>query len=417
MSVYTSQVKTYFYDPIHHTNKRSEFKLDVEKLYLPNFRLCNVGCKITNQGSDFNYNKACGVKSLVKNIYLMDGNVIIDSLVKANRWLAFKSFQTTNDNNTDFKQKDVIGMGYVFQKNATTDVNGLIREFDLTEAIVSSSDETPTGWLAVQEMLSFLSSVQYVSTSLFKNLRLVIEWESDVSVVLTGTLSGQTISSVVQPLLVVDCIEDEKVNMEYLKSWKGSEWVAIENDTTVLQANPEIGGTAPLAGSTQTKKFKFNNFNNKTVSAILLQKEGSTTVSDFYKKLGSEATVGEEIMVRVNNKNILPQSVIGANEKLALLNDSFGVMNTHTGCNSLNLYSETTIMEHPVQRQQHQAYMGLLLPTIEKVSALEIVYSRVKSQLTNGTNQYDQRLNLNLFGKVSKAVVISKPGEYSVVYL
>lgn len=407
MSVYTSQVKTYFYDPVHHTNKRSEFKLDVEKLYLPNMRLCNVGAVITNQDSLIDYNKACGVKALVKNIFLMDGNVIIDSLVKANRWLAFKAYQASNDSNTDFKQKDRIGMGYVFQKNGTTDPQ-LIREFDLTESLVADdSDNTPTGWLSLQDMLSFLTSVQYVSTSLFKNLRVVIEWESDVNVVLSGTITTQTISSVVQPLLVVDVIEDDSVNMEYLKSWKGSEWKAVENDMTILEAYTGTG--------TQTKKFKFNNFSNKTVSSILLQKEGASSVSEFYKKLGSEAVVGEQIMVRVNNKNILPQPLVGANEKLALLHDSFGVMNTHHGANSLNLYSEGTIMEKPVQRQQHQAYVGLLLPTIEKVGALELEYSRVKS--ANAYLQYDQALSLNLFGQVLKAVVVSKPGEYSVVYL
>ena len=411
MSVYTNQVKTYFYDPIHHTNKRSEFKLDIDKLYLSNFRLCNVGCKITNASSTFDYNKACGVKSLVRNIYLYDGNVIIDSLVKANRWLAFKSFQVSNDTNTDFKEKEHIGMGYVFQKNSPADSLAKIREFDLTESLVSSTDKTTTGWLSLQDMLTFLTSVQYVSTSLFKNLRLVVEWESDVNVILSGTITNQTISSVVQPLLVVDVIEDDKVNSAYLSSWKGSEWKAVENDMTVLSANPTVGGTAV---NVQTKKFKFNNFSNKTVSSILLQKEGKTTVSTFYKKLGSEAVVGEQIMVRVNNRNILPQPLVGANEKLALLHDSFGVMNTHTGCNSLNLYSEGTIMENPVQRQQHQAYVGLLLPTIEKVGALELEYSRVKA--ANAYDQYDQELSLNLFGQVLKAVVVSK-GEYQVVYL
>jgi len=411
MSVYTNQVKTYFYDPVHHSNKRSEFKLDIDKLYLSNFRLCNVGCVITNASSTIDYNKACGVKSLVRNIYLYDGNVIIDSLVKANRWLAFKSFQVSNDTNTDFKEKEHIGMGYVFQKNSPADSLAKIREFNLTESLVSSTNETTTGWLSIQDMLTFLTSVQYVSTSLFKNLRLVIEWESDVNVILSGTITNQTISSVVQPLLVVDVIEDDKVNSAYLSSWKGSEWKAVENDMTVLSANPIVGGT-PV--NVQTKKFKFNNFSNKTVSSILLQKEGKSSFSAFYKKLGSEAVVGEQIMVRVNNKNILPQPLVGANEKLALLHDSFGVMNTHTGCNSLNLYSEGTIMENPVQRQQHQAYVGLLLPTIEKVGALEIEYSRVKS--ANNYLEYDQELSLNLFGQVLKAVVVSK-GEYQVVYL
>jgi hypothetical protein len=411
MSVYTNQVKTYFYDPVHHSNKRSEFKLDIDKLYLSNFRLCNVGCKISNQASTIDYNKACGVKSLVRNIYLYDGNVIIDSLVKANRWLAFKSFQTSNDNNMDFKSKDHSGMGYVFQENSPIDALGKIREFNNTEAVVSSTDgQTPTGWLSLQDMFTFLGSVQYVSTSLFKNLRVVVEWESDVNVIFSNTSSSPVItpiiSSVVQPLLVVDVIEDDKVNSEYLSSWKGSQWKAVENDMTVLGATTSEG--------TQTKKFKFNNFSNKTVSSILLQKEGTSSVSQFYKKLGSEVTVGEQIMVRVNNKNILPQPLVGANEKLALLHDSFGVMNTHTGCNSLNLYSEGTIMENPVQRQQHQAYVGLLLPTIEKVGALEIEYSRVKS--ANPYLEYNQELSLNLFGQVLKAIVVSK-GEYQVVYL
>jgi hypothetical protein len=71
-------------------------------------------------------------------------------------------------------------------------------------------------------------------------------------------------------------------------------------------------------------------------------------------------------------------------------------------------------MENPVQRQQHQAYVGLLLPTIEKVGALELEYSRVKA--ANAYDQYDQELSLNLFGQVLKAVVVSK-GEYQVVYL
>lgn len=409
MSVYTSQVKSYFYDPVHHSNKRSEFKLDSEKLYLSNFRLDNVGCKISNRNDTHNYNKTGGVKSLIKNIYLMDGNVQLDTLVKANRWLAFKSMQVSNDSNTDFKNKDISGMGYVFQKNAITDANPLVREFDLTGSTVSSSDQTPTGWLSLQEMLPFLTSVQYVSSSLFKNLRVIVEWESDVNVVLTGTITNQTITAVLQPILIVDVIEDDKINTEYVSSWKGSQWNAIENDMTVLDRIVNVE-----AGKSQTKKFKFNNFCNKTVSSILLQKEGTTTTSSFYKKLGSEMVIGEQLMVRVNNKNILPMPLTGANEKLALLHDSYGVLNVHTGCNSLNLYSGGTIMQHPAQRQEHQAYIGLLLPTIEKVGSLELEYSRVKSQ--NSIDQYDQTLNLNLFGTVLKGIVVSK-GQYQVVYL
>lgn len=399
MSIYTENIKTQIIDPVHHSNKRCEMRLVTGKQYLSNLRVCGLGATVSDQAVGVDYNKIGGIKSLIKNAYLMDGNVVIDQLVNVNKYCSFKNYNKTNQKASDFKALDKSGMGFIYSKDADEETSSAqalrVREFNEAHGLPSETEsETPQAWLDMKDLFPVLKSLQFVDTTVFKNLRIVLEFDTSVNVLTAGGTPQVKVVKVLQPTLVAD---------EVLMPMKASSsvvWNAIEGDSTVLPQG------------TLNKTFRFNGFNGKRVSAVLLQKEPVGVKSDFYQSLGSVAMKNEQIMVRIDGADALPVPMNKANARLALLRDTWGNCNSYPCVNSLSMYNPETFVKDSADRLQHLDYFGCAIGSTTPLKDVQLVYQREASN----SAFYTQELKLNMWGLVSKSIIVKADGSYTVQY-
>ena len=172
----TNKIQTKVLDPIYHTNRRTEFQIEPNAVILGNMRLTNIGFINTSVGAAIN-SKLGVLGMLVKNIYLMDGGTVIDQMQDLPQFLSFKYQNTPNDKNVSvnatlngsqngFSQKS--GMA----NNARSDIISPKKQY-------KDDNTTFKGWSGLNKILSFLDRATYISTTIFKRLRLVIEYKND----------------------------------------------------------------------------------------------------------------------------------------------------------------------------------------------------------------------------------------------
>jgi len=99
-------------------------------------------------------------------------------------------------------------------------------------------------------------------------------------------------------------------------------------------------------------------------------------------------------------------------QRLALLHDSFGVLNTHTCASDLKMYGAEAIVENDDDRCGRLDWFGCIVN--KRVSALDLEYSR--SIVGGAQARYNQALTLNVFYGVVKALVKTAKG-FEVVYV
>jgi hypothetical protein len=416
---HSAGIKTSLIDAVYdRTNFRSEFRFDVDKVYLSNARLLNVG--VVKVGGDASsYNKLVGSYGVIKQISLMDGNETLSNMVDFNRYTAFKSFVKKNDENNSIKkflQKN--DMGFVFNDTAT---NTRLEGLEDTTAIQTTEVATGKGWLSLRECIPFLSASQYVPTNVFRNLRLVIEYDTQVS----SFASNDTLSyNTLEPLLVCDMMVNSKVATQMMMEYKGLSWVDVETDRMVL---PEI---FPVPNETtpnpqQQTSFLVNGFNGKSCNrmvlcnvptGILTYKEGNFYT--LYSNMGSMNQYQQSVQVQLNGSNLFTEPINTPNKRLASLVDNYGDATMPLGYGTYD--GLTDLVENPLEVLGNTDYTCFSLGGA-RVQELVIEYSRVgvyDADLVEaqGLGRFNQRLTLQLFGEVQKRLVMNGKGQYVIAY-
>ena len=171
MSVFSSSIKSQIIDPVFSSNSRCEFRLaNRGESYLPTMKIGNLG--LSTSGNDSTYHFGPGALSVISRIQLLDGNEPIDTLRNVGQWLTFKNSLRSNSQNDNVFNKMVGGsLGW------STGASGELLSNDNKLINQEGSAET-LGTLDLREVFPFLNSVSSVSTKLFKNLRVVIEYNT-----------------------------------------------------------------------------------------------------------------------------------------------------------------------------------------------------------------------------------------------
>jgi hypothetical protein len=147
---------------------------------------------------------------------------------------------------------------------------------------------------------------------------------------------------------------------------------------------------------------------------LVIQKKGTTDVSALYKSHGSITGYGEAVQVVVNGSNIFPlEGIIGANQRLALLHDTFGACDAHPSSANLAIYNVADFIEEAGDRVGQTDYFGCVVG--KPITSLELQYSRYYDTVALD-GRYNQPLTLNIFGSVLKSIVKTPQG-YSVLYV
>jgi len=418
MAFYTNSVYTKIYNSVFDQSKyRSEFRLEADTLFLSNMRILNLGLTST-EATDKRYNLVNGVGAIIKNIYLYDGSVILDKVINFGDYSAFTAYNKSNQVNSDLaKLLSRNSLGFVYERepnNANSaSKNILIKEtFPNAPDIPRATQEnTPMGFLNLREVFPLLKGaggLKYIHTGLFKNLRVVIEYNIAGSV----TAGLGEVTATTMPILVADCLQDPAVASKFLSEFKQQTWVSNEVESVVVPASTTVG--------TQSEKFRLTGALGKTVNYMLVQKKGVTGLSTLYDSHASETMVDETFQIRCNGEDVLPESgVVSSNHRLALLHDTFGVCNAHTCAAELPMYNVGQFIEGDTNADPKRAgrldYFGCAIN--QKVGSLDLLYGRKISTTAGVPAKYRGAITLNVFYGIVKQIVKDGKGGYSVLYL
>lgn len=420
MSYYTSEVSSKLIDPnVYISNLRVEFQLPKND-YGNRMRLQNIG--LTAAGTP-QYNTYIGAVSSIKSVRLLNGRDELDSCREVNRFLSWKRFNKSNTLSLGIGQqsyKNKYGLCYSGDGTGADAANAqkkITKPMDLGGAaklqLTINESTTPKAYLDLKECLPFLNAVEVLPADLFPQLRLVIEYETDVRNMIT--VDNQTVTTT-RPLLAVDVIEDSQLVKNMMSSLNGITWNCIEHDLCRIQESN--------VNTTQKVVNRLNGFNNKRLMKFHIQKvptdkranvndaNGVRDGGDLY----SQAFYDELFNVRINGRPKI--AGVGAqypNQRLSLTVDAFGECTTFYGCNRQGVDQPSEVTSNNLN-SGCQDYYGLYVNDIIKDFELDI--SRTTKNNTVGVNfkkPQSAGYDVHVFGEIRKQFVVSG-SDYQVKY-
>lgn len=430
---YEGNVKNMLLDPVLDVkNNRSEFRLDnddSDRVVLSSLRINGLGVSKAGGG---HYNFAAGSYGLIKNIFLMDGNVVLDQCLNANGWMAFQNYLDFNDDNA-CKTKALAkhNLGYMVDGQSPADdvlTAGAAPRTDViyrsaSGLITNNADSlTDTGYLDLKRVLPMLGAVDVLPLAVFdKGLRIVIEYESNANKFLGDTANA---SSTIRPILSFDELTDPNEKAEAAKGFKGGAWLAIIHDRVNV---PSVASGAANVRPEQSVNVNVKNFRGKYLQKIVVAKNPKDAATfkavNQNSPMGAHASVlgiNEKMNFKINGAPKLPLDADRPNKRLALLTDAWGVCNSYPLCNdhgSDRNYFILASFDDASDRKLEvgvQDYFGLSIE--DQIRDMELSYTRT-NEGTGGTDneQYNSALDLNMWGLCRKQIVVGN-GKYQVVY-
>lgn len=448
-------------DPVYFNNTRSaEFRLNEENTaYLTSGMYLALGAEGTNATVNVvGYNRKAGVASLVSGIRLLDGGTVLAQLENAGVWMAWKG---TNHDNADAvsKRANSLATGSLINFHLATSATPLIVGHPTTPSIgtlaVDAADVS-LGHIAIKDFLKELEVLRVLPTVIFDNLRLQVDFTTDIKTICdkihdgTGDVSGL---KAVRPILVCDVVKDPATIAAMVSSMSQMSFTGIESDRFLL---PEI--TAGRTTHVQTLR----GFNNKVVNRVLIanqptsdtdgvmqtaQAGSGTTENNILSagKLNSLAQNRYTVNCRVNGASVFAGrglgydetygTTIGAgyNHRLGILTDTWGDVSLCQGSNTCGLVCQgLTAHLTPAERTLNgqvlangvgqiffgQDYTGFKV--MDRVSHFELTVSR--SFITAAHKPYmnagstNQAINQLVYAEVPKTLEIVN-GAYRIAYL
>jgi len=402
----TTVSRTRIMEPRTFTNRRAEFRFDTDTVFLSNLKLCNFG----GYGAGAANNTfLVGNMKYIKNIILMDGNVNLCQIRNFDKYASLMNLMDSNTNNRNrnkYLSKANIGFGNVGIN--TNNAPMRIGVSGTLQALPANADDS-TSWLYLKNVLTMLQGVQYLSTSLFKNLRLVIEFNEFAGV------------SMNRPLLLCEEIINEELRQKVNSSLEAFEYLEIEHDLFVVDQVTGLANNAAGAIKQQTVNPSVKGFDNKHLMKLMMIKE-PTDLNTVDADVGQYCSIGqydEEVIVSVDGSPLYEKFYDRPNKSLAHSTDFNGVMNVFYG----------DINSNPVLGANNKAFndqatklVGLMdykvFSIMSPIKNLQLKYQR-SGLYDGGANQtfkYSQRLNCHLFGEVKKVFQPSGDG-YVISYV
>jgi len=416
MAFYTSSIQTQLIDPrLDQSNKRAEFRFNEDTTYLSNLRLVNIGITATND----TYNFGAGFYEVIKSIRLLDGNTELTSTpaLEFGRYMAFKNYQKENSSNRSINHfLNGSGMGYEVQglNDNASPTSRLLQNTHEPQSYRPALADTRRGWLDLKTALPMLESVLMLDTGIFKNLRIVIEYNSAV-----GTAQNTT-----APLLICDAMKNESVRSSMKSQFKGAEYIEVEHDrfnVGVMSPSPTAGTPNPVQQLSQ----QFKGFDNKVLTRLLVCKQPNAPSTDALlpslKKLGSVLGCNEKMNIRVNGRTMLVGDGLDTpNKSLASITDTFGDCNSFFNQQEANLQQDGRSMlgAELIDILGEQDYKGFLID--ERIEQAECIFSRTGEYQALPTVQDSSISNmplvLHFFGEIRKAIQVNADGTYLISY-
>ena len=404
------------------SNFRVEFKLPTDTVLLSNLRVVNVG--ISSNQTD-SYSPTLGTYGAIKAIYLYDGAQLLDSVRDFNTYSSFKNLNKTNDANiSQNRWLNYVGLGFVQSGDQSyTDPDLDANDYTLKAQEPVADNLTKSGWLSLNQCLPFLRASLILPTTLYRQLRVVIEYKSaeDLKNAVRDRRDG-TLTTDTGTALLCDEVDDGAVKAEMVKRYEGVVYHPYEFDRVNLPAVT----TANTDDSTKLVAQQTNNlihgFNNKKVKRLLLvhkPTDNSTwvngNVNNGYGNNGSQALFRNSSQLRINGVNKFAGSgVSGQNKRLAMTTDAWGDINLFAGQNMTQTQKFNNYVAGAATLQKTQgavSYLGCFVE--ENINTLQVFVDRTG---VHGNDALNQAIDLNIMAEVEKAVILTNDGQYRVIY-
>ena len=455
-------------DPVFFANKtRAEFRLNHENVaYLSSgCYLCLGGFGTNAVLNQVNYNRRAGVAGMVSSIQLLNGGDVLAQLESAGSWMAFKGL---NKDNADAFSKQMMacsaaglihhGISVAAEGEIISDADGVNGAVGARGQPGISEDQSSLGYVAITEFLKELETLRVLPTAIFSNLRLVVQFTSQLTAILqqqTNNASADVTGfTKVRPILVVESISDPAIISSMISGMETTRLNCIESDQFSVPESTDDG-----VGGRQRVQQQIRGFNSKIVNRILIVNQPtSATAGVIQSKADGSITDAPKIAIdagslnslvqnrltinaRVNGSNIFQGQGIGYddtqagtlgsgnNHRLGCLTDTWGDVAICAGGNSVGLVVPLLNTEASINQIiafkmgsffYGSDYTGFRI--MDRVSNLEIDYGRtfveggVADSAIMASTAPNQQLNVLVYGEVPKVLQISG-GSYRVAYL
>ena len=426
MSFYSdSNVTTHYLDPStylpasNNSAGRVSFELDGTKLaFLPNMRLLNIGCKSDSLQI---YNALVGAYVVIDRIRLLDGDTELSALTNQQLYRGFLNQNIPNSRSESVDSNLNVG-------SVGWSIDGENRQISRVQKVRQTGPaggDQALGFLDLREIFPILAAVSHLPSSVFKNL--------NIQIIMTGTLLDQVLNNVtatvetVRPILAVDVLENPKIVAQMRKGLESARWLEVEHDRFLIPQSVN-DGAAPDQGLLQSTNVTLNGFNNKHVERLVIIKElvnpavtVDTNVQVGWGRWGSPACHRQSLQFRLNGRNILPRNgIVGNNERLAYLVDTYGDCSAYTGSNLYGLGpTGAGTAAHGVINNAN-AYIGMLdymgIYLGDYVNNLQINYSREGLNDTTAFRPATAAIHAHCYAEVAKILAIRGDNTYNIVY-
>ena len=413
---------------------RVEFRLPSESAFLSDLRLINIG--IDSDSATDEPNRLLGVLGAIKRIAILDRSEQLDAINVATIYNAFRNANQVNDANLSMNRfLKYLQTGYVFQGNyEIAAANGqfnvsppkITQQNSIDYAGGGSKLNTQRAWISLKDMLPFLRSSIVLPTSVFRQMRVVVEFNSSAELQYLTQVSTATRTTAEGALLLADEVAAGPMRDSLMKEFKGVVYRPIESELVIAPAITGLADVAGQATSDQKNQYLLTGANGKKLYKMAIVQTPTDTATWLdganvkgFGNVGSVAQFKTGVQLIVNGVPKLPStgmrpSATGsyANRRLAFLNDSWGIFNVITGQNQVALNQPRTadyLADQNLIGQQD--YIGILVD--ENINELQLQYDRTGVVNNAALNQ---SLDLNCFYEVEKAVVMNSDMTYNVIY-
>ena len=410
-----NSLETIYLDPVSFSQNRCAFELDENMAYSSNMRLLDFGIV---SSANHSYSRGLGALAIIKNIRLLDGRTELSSLRNPAQYLFFANANRGNSNNKSndsFLKRNALGF----------EINGLSNKLEhiYSSGTANTTDATTDkAYLDLREVFPLLRKLPVLSGSIFKSMRLEIEWDNNPANQLL--VEDNTNITITRPVLAVDAMNNREAVETATQGLMGEglSWDEIEHDSYTI---PAVDTSA--FGNTETAKQTSTNqslaLRDKVVERVLLCKQlqdktptvSTNSVKGFGGVASSQANLDETFQVKLNGKQVLAgfDGAVGVMENLANLTDEWGTVQTWAGSN-LYLYSDAgTLMTNGNNFHGQGAWLACRIGA--RVADLQFQITRTNNRDSNALSPTNKAQTVNVYAEVKKAIAFGKNG-YNIVY-
>lgn len=401
-------LKTHEIDPLYFSQQRAEWKIPADKLYNSNIRIGNLALK-GHTGTVFL--DSVGMKSVIRAIHLYDGNTELDVIRNFSDWAVVKEFNNTNSNNVDSaNKKHYTDLGFTHGSVVGENVAHLdlevVRPLNTRHLTHQDAQSSPKLFLELETEFDMLMKVGSISTALFRDFRVVIEFNQLNAALFNGDTYNAALT-IDKPVLLIDEILDPETAKQALAIFaKPIVWDAVELDVGRVQQE--------ITAGVKQYTVRIGGFDGKVVSKMVVAKKPSESVSDSLKSQCSVRQAGEVFQVLVNGSKLMPYSGVDApNMALGMLSDAMGEMNLNYNAHIngiARMVPGVGVSEEVYDMSGAFSMYGVNI--LDRVERLELEYSR---DTTFNNARYRQALQLLCWGMVGKELQVTKDG-YRISY-